>query len=34
VLRLKGFEEVGVVDPIHYRVSERKDFPSSSPSPK
>ena len=34
VLRLKGFEEAGAADPIRYRVSERKDFPSSSPSPK
>ena len=34
LLRLKGFEEAGAVDPIRYRVSERKDFPSSSPRPK
>ncbi len=34
LLRLKGFAEVGVADPIRYRASERKDLPSSAPSPK
>ena len=34
LLRLKGFAENGVVDPIRYHVSDLKDLPSSSPSPK